>query len=679
MGFLLHGKEILVNTFILAEKEKMTTEENLENKLYGIVPLVKLPVHLEGEFTYLSRLELMTGDLVKIPFRNRPSLGIVARRLEKNGLGIPSQPHLKEVAELVEKSHLFSWQIDLAKEAAVHYLTPAAMFIKAMCPKRVLQRNPVPCRGKAQGRFTIKQREAELSREVIKKLNLDKKILLFYKDRINIYLYLLSYFIKKGKRVLFLVPEQSLLSAYDELFGRVFGENEVADLGKDASQGSFYSTWQNIRRGKQKIILGTRSAVFAPFPDLDLIIIDEAHDTSHKQWDLNPRYDTRFMAELIQKQLTCQILWGSYCPSVQDYYEFSRKDAVIPKDATLDEARDIEEHVYIIDAEERGNYASSKIFTEPAIEAIARLIDKQKTVFLATSQKGSFGCYYCADCGHIFKCSCCNRSYYATDDALKCPDCHRKIPLPSSCPVCHNRVVKAVGLGIGKLYEEAKKIFPKNQALLIADQTGTKRDKKLERLAIFLKGGIVVGSMNFMRLARFNPHAGGCFLINADKSLFLPDFTAAERRYQEIAQLATEKYDNYVQTKFMESLILTEALAGKYQSFYLRELAARRRDHLPPFRKIILFTSRDTLQENALLALGELRQVIIGAIEEKHVGEFIVSDIYPGFPEKIRNKYRFHLSLSFKKKVRRHIDLAQIRMVAGKHNVVIDVDPVSLA
>ena len=656
----------------------MTTDAK-EVNLYSITPLVKLPANVSGEFTYTSLQPLGVGDLVQIPFRNRIIQGIVAGKVTQKDSGKPAFPaSLKCVDRVLEKEYLFPWQVKLAQEAATYYLTSSAVFIKSMCPKRISERNILVDRGRALGKFSIKRKEVELSRALIGKLNEDRKVLLFHADRINIYLYLLSYYLKKRKLILFLVPEQSLLNAYDILFRKVFGAEKIITLDKDASAGSYYSNWQKIKHASRAVVLGTRSAVFAPLNNIDLIVLDEAHDASHKQWDLNPRYDARHVARLIQKLVGCAVLWGTVSPNVADYYRFAKQKAIVQSNMEVDDDKPVE-HVYIIDARQPGNYSQSKIFSEPVIDAIDQLTRGGKTVFLATSQKGSYGCYYCGDCGHVFKCTCCARSLYTTSgNELKCPACNQKTDLPSKCPKCQNPVIKAVGFGVGKLYEEARKLFPAVSALLVAEQTRIKRDKKHERLALFLKGGIIVGSLNFLRIARFNPHAGACFLINADKSLFFPDYTAAERRYQEIAQLKSDRLDNYVQTKFMEGLILTEALAGKYQSFYLRELSARRSDHLPPFRKVILFTVRDGNENTALTTIGELRRVIIGAIDAEHKSEFIVSDIYPGFPEKVRSKYRFHLSLAFKEREQSHIDLAVVKNAAGKSNVTIDVDPISL-
>ncbi|MEA3273371.1 MAG: primosomal protein N' [Patescibacteria group bacterium] len=640
---------------------------------YKITPLIRLPASINQEFTYSFKTQLDEGDLVLVSFRRRKVLGIITQIISN-----PKEEtyKIKSVLNVIEKKYLNKNQIKLFKELASYYWASLSLLLKTASPKKIISREKFLPNGSARGRFKITKKEIRDAKRLINFSQEKRTLLFFARDRFNIYYYLIAGIINSGGQVLFLVPDLLLLHTYRAQLENIFGTNRVAVLDKGKAGGNYYSNWTAIKSGKKSILLGTRSTVLANFKNLKLVIVEDAHDQSFKQWDQNPRYDARSIAKKFPDYFDCSVIFGSYCPSVSFYNQFKKQKAIFETTnshaiLTIGQAKK-----HIIDAREKNNFDQSTLITDQVIQKIQQTLAKKQTIFLGTSQKGSSGCYFCRDCGYIPKCPSCERNLYLSSQGeLKCPVCGTKMKFPSRCPKCNNQMVKMIGLGIRKLYQEIQRLFPQFQVVLIDEEERKSSQEQKEKIALTLNKGIVVGNVSLLRLAKFNPVTGAVISINADKSLFLPDFTVGEKKYQEISQLLSKNYKLLSQTKYPKNRTTLSALARNYQKFYRRELLSRKRENLPPFTKLIKFSYRDISAEISKKTLEKLKSKLKN-IENKLS---FFNGPYPGYPEKVRKKYIYHLTIGHPPNSK--IDPLRVTEIIDyctKNKIIIDVDPVGL-
>jgi primosomal protein N' (replication factor Y) (superfamily II helicase) len=640
---------------------------------FKVTPLINLPSTANQEFTYSSTQKTNKGDLVLTNFRNRKKLGIITEIIKR-----PQRENyaIKKILKIIEKRYFNEKQLALLQDLAKYYQTSFSLFLKIAVPQKVISRKKYLSNRAVKGSFKITQAEINQAKKLINFSQENKKIFLFAKDRLNIYFYLIARIINGNGQVLFLVPDILLLKAFYLKLVEIFGAGKIAVLNKEKAKGDYYSNWESIKNGTGLIILGTRSTIFANFKNLKLVIIEEAQDSSYKQWDQKPYYDARFVVDKLPDYFDCSVIFGSYCPNIDFYWKFKRREAIFKIPDENKKMSRIKTRRKIIDARIPNNFDQSSFITEQVIQKIKENLNKGKTVFLGTSQGGSSNCYFCNTCGYIPKCPRCERNLYPTGRGeLKCPVCGMKVKLASHCPKCGNRLVKMIGLGSRRIYQEVQKIFPQFQAVLIdKDERKISREKK-ENLAIFLKRGIAIGNLSFLRLAKFNNFTGAVISINADKSLFLPDFTGGEKKYQETTQLLSKKYNFFLQTKYPKKKTIIYSLTENFEKFYKREISLRKKEKLPPFSKLIKFTSREDSSQRARNNLEKLAALI--KKDKQKICFF--SEPYPGYPEKIRKKYIFHLTIGYPPNLKNKIIENLIKKdYCLKRKIAIDIDPLGL-
>ncbi|MBD3238901.1 MAG: hypothetical protein GF332_04675 [Candidatus Moranbacteria bacterium] len=330
----------------------------------------------------------------------------------------------------------------------------------------------------------------------------------------------------------------------------------------------------------------------------------------------------------------------------------------------------------IIDAKNKNLFSGSKLISEPVLDLIKKDLTTNHVVFIGTIQKGSSTSIICRDCGYVPICPDCDRSYFLLNQTtLKCPVCSKTQPYPNTCPKCSSSVIKSIGLGIDRLENHLKPLFPDLPVLkATANQKSTKNANTLSQICQ-LKKGLVVSDLLSLKIARFNLNTGSIFLINIDKLFFYPDYRINEIIYQNINSLLSKNYSIHIQTKFSSNPILAKALADDYQGFFHKEIKLRREKKLPPFTRLLKLSSKDASQSKAQKKL----QKLIALPEFKTNSFQLFTGIYPGYPEKINAQFIFHLLLGFQKTwVKNQLDQPAILKFCRTNKIAIDVDPVSL-
>ena len=467
----------------------------------------------------------------------------------------------------------------------------------------------------------------------------------------EIYLHLVEEMIKEGKESIILVPEISLTPQTIERFVGRFGD-QVAVLHSKLSFGERFDQWRKIKEGRVKIVVGARSAIFAPFNNLGLIIIDEEHESTYKS-NMNPKYDAIEVAEKRCQQVGAYLVKGSATPSIESYYK-ARQGHI--KLLTLDKRINNKRLplVKIVDMREELNSGNKSIFSRQMYDSIEENLKKGKQTILFLNRRGYSSFVSCRQCGYVVKCSECSISmtYHRKDNKLKCHYCGLAINPPNVCPVCRSKYIKYFGIGTEKVEEFTRKIFP--QAIvrrMDLDTTSRKgsyesiltnmRDEKID---ILIGTQMVAKGLDFKNVTLVG-------IIAADISLNLPDFRASERTFQLITQVAGRAGRGdfegkvIVQTYNPEHFSISCAEKHDYIAFYNKEIAIRREFHYPPFTNIISIVMYGENNNYVNKKIKEIYNILVESMRDKGL-EDLIKDIIGPFPaplEKIKNNYRYQL------------------------------------
>lgn len=409
----------------------------------------------------------------------------------------------------------------------------------------------------------------------------------------EVYLALASFYISQNKSVLMLVPEISLTPMMVNVFKERFGDN-VAILHSRLSQGEKYDEYRKIRRGEVKIVVGARSAVFAPVDNIGLIILDEEHDSSYKQ-ESNPRYHTTQIAKLRAKYHKAQLVLGSATPSMESYsralkgvYDlYELPDRINKK--PLPEVKIID----MVDSMKKKNYS---LFSKEMRDKIQETIDKDEQVILLLNKRGYASYVQCFDCGEVIKCPHCDvtLTYHKEDQRLKCHYCEYSIPYPRYCHKCGSNHLKSIGYGTQRIEEEIENTF-KNARVIRYDVDTTKNKNGHQKLLDAFKnkeGNILLGTQMIAKGLDFED-VTFVGVLNADLSLNIPDFRANERTFQLLTQVSgrsgrgSKQGTVMIQTYNPDHYVIETASKHDFKAFYEYEMNYRRAAKYPPYCHLV--------------------------------------------------------------------------------------------
>lgn len=356
----------------------------------------------------------------------------------------------------------------------------------------------------------------------------------------EIYLQLIQKALEKEKTAILLVPEISLTPQMLDRFIARFGKEEIAVLHSKLSIGERHDEWNRIREGKAKIVIGARSAIFAPVEKIGIIIIDEEHDGSYKS-EANPKYDAKEVAKQIAKQSKCPLLLGSATPELKTYYSAKEKQNVELLTLTKRANQSSLPEVQVIDLKQElvnGNHSMLSVDLYSSIEE--NLKQKRQTI-LFLNRRGYSTFIMCRNCGYAVKCKNCNISmtYHSYEKKLKCHYCGYEEEIVTVCPECHSDKIRYFGTGTQKLEQEINKQFPNAKTIRMDIDTVTKKNSHEEILNRFKNENIdiLIGTQMVVKGHHF-PNVTLVGVIAADSSLNIDDYRANERTFQILTQVA---------------------------------------------------------------------------------------------------------------------------------------------
>lgn len=487
--------------------------------------------------------------------------------------------------------------------------------------------------------------------------------------------------IKRGKNVLFLVPEISLSYMMVERFKSRF--EKVAILHSNLTPAQRYDEYRHIRDGEVNIVIGARSAIFAPLNNVGLIIIDEEHSETYKQEDSMPYYHALEVAKIRQKLSPLKIVLGSATPSLESK---SRALKGVYKQLYLhNRINDLKlPEVKIIDMAQPYNIDRvSNIISLPLRKSIENRLEKNEQTILLVNRRGFSPYVSCRKCGYVFKCPECQVSltYHKEENKLICHHCGYEKILEKECPKCHSDKVFKSGFGSEKVEDEVKKLFPLARVLRLDSDTMKKRTSSKTILEQFKnkQADILIGTQVVAKGHDFDD-VTLVGIVLADIGLSLPSFKAGETTFSLITQAIgrsgrSRPGEALIQTYQPQNFIIKTASKQDYMSFYIKEIQLRKLLQNPPYTYLTLLIVSGLKEEDVIEAIYEVKKYLMMKLEHENVSLIGPSEL---FIKKYQNKYRRKLLIKYKNFEVIKPYLEDIRIFfsrKGSLTLTINVDP----
>lgn len=502
----------------------------------------------------------------------------------------------------------------------------------------------------------------------------------------EVYMHLIERELSKGKNALLLVPEISLTPQIMSNFKARFGDF-VAMLHSGLSAGERFDEWKRIFSGQARIVVGARSAVFAPIENLGVIIIDEEHEQSYIS-ESNPRYFTHDIAAFRAAYNHCPLVLGSATPSVDSYQKVVEGKYQLVELPTRANGRELPA-IQIVDMIGEIRRGNNGIFSAQLIADLGQVVSNKKQAMMFINRRGYSSFMRCRDCGYVAKCTDCDVSlvYHREDNRLKCHYCGKQFKVLSHCPNCKSDNIKYGAVGTEQVVSKLKELFPGVKILRMDNDTTSTKNSHQKILSEFKNSlpAILVGTQMIAKGHDFeNVTLVG--IVDADQSLFQADYRSTERTFQLITQVAgragRSKDDGKVvlQTYAPRHYVYKFASNYDYKGFFKKEANIRQTAQFPPFSRIIRLLISDN-DENYARELLKMCYTEIEKLKEKYQNQILYLDAMKAPIKKIQNKYRYQILLRVKLEQADQIE-EEVFGVANKivkNNVFIEINPTNMS
>ena len=503
----------------------------------------------------------------------------------------------------------------------------------------------------------------------------------------EIYLQAIRIALNQGKSAIVLVPEISLTPQTVERFKGRFAEGPdlVAVLHSHLSQGERHDEWHKINSGRARIVIGARSAVFAPLQNLGLIVVDEEHENTYKQEEA-PRYHARDVAVVRARMEKCVVLLGTATPSLESYFNATTGKYVL---STLTQRVDQCQMplMRIVDLRQERRKAKSLTILSDKLRAAmeSRLARKEQTI-LFLNRRGFSTSLLCSECGEARSCPNCSvaLTFHRQIARLSCHLCGHTAAVPKKCPACGKDALIYAGFGTEKVEATVTQAFPQAVVRRMDADSMTRKEAYRETLRSFRAGkiDILVGTQMIAKGLHF-PNVTLVGIINADLALHMPDFRAGERTFQLLTQVACRAGrgetpgEVFVQTFTPFSPSIQFARHHDFTGYFQQEIEFRERCDFPPFKHAVLMTVRSSHEKRAQFSAETLQR----RLKENIGNEFMIGEVSPAPLQKLQGQYRFHILLRgqaimrLSRRIRETLDKLPFPEDVA---VAVDVDPYQL-
>ena len=499
----------------------------------------------------------------------------------------------------------------------------------------------------------------------------------------EVYMQLIDYVLKLGKQAIVLVPEISLTpQTVDRFIGR-FGE-KVSVTHSKLSDGERFEQWKKAKDNKISIMVGARSAIFTPFDNLGIIIIDEEHEATYKS-ESTPKYDVKEIAEKICNLTNATLVLGSATPSINTYYktQINKYDIVCINSRINDTLPDIK----IIDMRKELEEGNMSIFSKELFYAIKKNLENNMQTILFLNRRGHSTFVSCRKCGYVMQCENCNVSYtyHLKENKLICHYCNKTVPVPSLCPSCNSKYIKYFGVGTEKIEEQIKKYFKNARVMRMDIDTTSKKNSHKNILDDFKnhKADILIGTQMIAKGLDF-PKVSLVGVVSADITLHIGDYKSSEYTYQLLTQVSGRagrgdaKGKVFIQTYSPNHYSILFAKNNDYTGFYEKEILERKIMFYPPFSNIFFIMITGENEAQVLKCINFLHKVFTYYNQKTN---FYLSDVAKANISKIKNQYRYKILIKAEDETRLKnfvlycVNILKQKMDTKKVNIILNLNP----
>lgn len=643
-------------------------------KYYLIAP-AKTFHSSDNLLTYSSETPLKIGQIVEIPLGRQSTIGIVVKNT--------TQPDFdtKSITKIIYEQPLPKKLVDALFWLSSYYRCPLSTVIQAALPRGITKNR----RGKLPETPNITPIDNPLNsaqRAAIRAIeeNPANTILLHGitgSGKTNIYIELCARTLAKNQSVILLVPEIALTSQLVRNFQQHF--KNITLLHSNLTESLRHQLWEKILTDNQpQVIIGPRSALFAPVQDLGLIIIDEAHEPAYHQ-EQNPKYSASLLAGKLAKTVL-----GTATPLISDYYLCKSHNAIVEINQLAIES-DKHTSISVIDLKDRSDFTKSRILSNQLIESIKASLANHTQSMLFHNRRGTAPMTICDKCGWQALCPNCFLPLVLHADAfqMRCHTCARNFPVPTACPECKNASIHHKGFGTKLIEDELHRLFP--SAKIARFDMDTDDDLKLTKIYDEVYRGdydIIVGTQMIAKGFDF-PRLTTLGIVQADAGLSLPDFSSEERTFQLITQVigrAKRGHQNsniFIQSFQPDHPIISLASQSDYASFYNYLVQKRQQSKLPPYSFLLKLSVTYKTEAATVKNIRTLYKKVIQTAKQLQIPEnrIVVSPPMPAFHERTSTGYTWQLVIKAKSRQ----NLLDIFDHLPKNNYLhYDFDPISL-
>lgn len=647
----LTAVELSDKEYLIIEALTMQEELNMEQltdivQQKNIFPLlkslyIKEAILLSEELRETYKPKMVTCIKLTAAYEQETALEGLFQQLEKQ----PKQTdallaylHLQQPGQAIEKT-------ELIKKSGVSESSLKTLIRNGIFEEYKLQVDRLNTADIISETFALNEAQEKALAETKAHFEQNKDVVLIHgvtsSGKTHVYVKLIEEVIAQGKQALFLLPEIALTSQIVTRVQKYFG-NKAASFHSKYSQNERFELWHKIKSGEVQVIIGARSAVFLPFHQLGLIIVDEEHESSYKQNDPAPRYNARDASIMLGHIWACKTILGSATPSFESYYNAkTERYGLVNMKQRFGEI-DMPEMITANIAEETRVKTMKGHFTSVLFQEIEQAVNNHEQVILFQNRRGYAPMLECQNCHWMPKCTNCDihLTYHKYIDSLKCHYCGYSQKVPKSCHACGSHLLNLKGLGTEKVEDELNIYFPNARvARLDLEATKTKHGhEQIIRSFENHEADILVGTQMISKGLDFEK-VSVVGIINADQLLFFPDFRAHERAYQLLTQVSgragrkNKKGKVIVQTSVPNHHVIQEVMHQRYEYIYVNETEERKSFQYPPFYRLIKIIVKHKDYKVAQGAAQHLRDLLY-----KRLGEHIIGPESP-YVSRIRNQY----------------------------------------
>ncbi|MBR3320259.1 primosomal protein N' [Candidatus Saccharibacteria bacterium] len=626
---------------------------------YEVIP-TKVFRNGSTTLTYTSELELEPGHIVIIPLGKTSCTGIVVKKVSRPSFTC------KSITKLLYETPLPSHLLKASFWLSTYYLSPLPSCASLILPIGIEKKRrrasfcSVTCSSGELGRLLQANDGIQLNYAQFKALKELKSIknptkLLFGitgSGKTNIYLKLTEETLEKNQSVILLVPEIALTSQLVQIFEQTF-KRQVVLLHSRQTEAERHLIWEKILNStSSQIVIGPRSAIFAPLHNLGLIIIDEEHEPTYYQ-ENTPKYSVLRVASFIASTLKIPCLLGSATPLVTDYYLADKRQSLVSLTKKA-KSTAIKPTVKVIDSTSREMFTKNRYFSDELLEVIANNLKTGFQTLIYHNRRGSAPLTLCEKCGWQALCPNCflPLTLHSDSYSLLCHTCGHNEKIPTSCPDCHHPSILHKGFGTKLLETELKKLF-KDVSIARFD-ADNKKGESLDALYENVKNGqikIIIGTQTVSRGLDL-PHLASIGIVQADSGLFLPDYSSEERTFELLTQVIGRVGRGHIpsasviiQTYQPDSPVIKFAINSDYPSFYNYLIKNRRRQSLPPFTYLAKLTITYKTESTTIKKIRAVAKALKSHIIEHNITSVKISPPMPAFHERTASGFSWQIVL----------------------------------